>query len=433
MFKALIFVAFLIASVLWFLASFFVLAKNGGDLVEDRLFWPNQRMLLLSNIPFFLFVYLLSGFWSTRLFVLYFVAGEVGVISSFLLSALLGGEGQGFGPRVVWAGKELEMEYPVISKVLQGLALASLLAYFVVASVFYFRHPWGSRELSIPIIKYSLLLLIFVPYPTVLVPVMSMLSSDNLDEETRQHIFINQLGGMVPMVLFVAMVLWAFGVGTGVNAVPLAFPVFSQTLSLRVLLILAAVFAAAILFPYLIGSHRSRNLNEGLLKKRQQIVRDLTNILESPTGPQYNARLTQVSAQVTAMRADFIAHDVVLKKLEDPKFDQPEILARALQRSKDADPRFEFLNDLALYETEIQEVIGDLQRRAATDVEAAAARWAEKFKSRKADLLEELEEARAVRSAPTVWVGTAAATIISGILGEVGKVAWTTISNTLPK
>jgi len=213
MLKILAFVVFLIAFVVWALGVAFCTLKLQKDLLEGRSFWSGELTLLVTYVGFFGFIYLLSGFWSLRLVLLFFIAAQLGALIGYVLNVALGAQSEKSGMRALWAGKEIDIKFPRLTMVGQILSGLIFLSYPVVAGVLYFHHVWSSEALKILIVKYSLLLLILSGYPLFIAIMMSILASENLDEDTRQRFFINQLCGMIPTALFVALAIWAFGIG----------------------------------------------------------------------------------------------------------------------------------------------------------------------------------------------------------------------------
>jgi hypothetical protein len=107
---------------------------------------------------------------------------------------------------------------------------------------------------------------------------------------------------------------------------------------------------------------------------------------------------------------------------------QITLVAEALQKTHGVDPRFIFADGLHALEVDVAEVAADLQSRPPATVEAAAALWGRKYETRKADLAKEMDATTTKKTLVTVGMGAAATTIVSAILSEVGKAAWTVIS-----
>ncbi len=85
------FLLFLCAYALWIWAA----TKMTNQLTRPtmsgaRMFWATESFGLLSNIGFFVLIYLISGFWNWRMLVLFLVASQLGILVAFLLNAILG-------------------------------------------------------------------------------------------------------------------------------------------------------------------------------------------------------------------------------------------------------------------------------------------------------------------------------------------------------
>ena len=189
--KVFLFIAFLVAYALWAWACVLAARKANNDLLTGRWFWSGQYTLMVGYAGFFGFIYLLSGWWSWQFAALFFVAAQLGTLVAFLVNVILGAQSEESAMRVVWAGKELDLKYPRASKL--GSLLVGLigLSYPILAGIVFFRHTWGSEPLRIMIVKYSLLLLILGGYcGSVGRPQQHSVASQNLDESTRQRIFV---------------------------------------------------------------------------------------------------------------------------------------------------------------------------------------------------------------------------------------------------
>jgi hypothetical protein len=207
----------------------------------------------------------------------------------------------------------------------------------------------------------------------------------------------------------------------------------SRTLSVRELLLLLLFFACTVLIPYLIGSQRSRRRRLGFLKEQNAYVVELVDVLESPTPQLWPQKLSALKDDIAARRDKLVADEISLqmKSEMDAGAEIPPqiaLVAEALQKTHDVDPRFIFAEGLHILEVEVAEVASDLQARPPATVEAAAALWGRKYETRKADLAKEMDATTTKKTLVTVGMGAAATTIVSAILSEVGKAAWTVIS-----
>ncbi|MBT9331051.1 hypothetical protein [Paracidobacterium acidisoli] len=431
MLRVLLFAGFLVAYIVWVLACLRASNKLQSDAVKGHTFWASELLLLLNYGAFFGFIWILSGLWSLRLVVMFLLASQLGTLVSLGMAALLGAETPKSAMRAMWMAVELQMQQPMLFKVMTWLTGIVFWCYPIVAGVIYFRHPLYSGVVKILMVKYSLLLLILGGYPLMLVVLIGLLASENLDEETRQGIFINQLGGMIPTALFVALALWAFGAG-GVNH-SFDMAALSGTLSLRTLLLLLLFFACVVLLPYLIGSKRARRRRLDFLQEQSGFIAGLVDVLESPTPLTWQEKLTKLRGELADRRTKLVDDEVSLQmkaELDAGSEVPPQLTlaAEALKNTSGVDARFLFSGSLNKLEEEVSEIAADLQSRPPAGVEAAAALWSKKYETRKADLAKEMESATTKKTLVTVGMGAAATTIVSAILSEVGKAAWTVIS-----
>jgi hypothetical protein len=280
-------------------------------------------------------------------------------------------------------------------------------------------------------VKYTLLCFIGT-YPLLLTTIIGIITSENLDEDTRQGVFISQMTAVIPTALYVALALWAFGVG-GAD-LPVSFGNLSHSFSLRTTLILIAYFGGLVLLPYFIGTQRGKRKRLGLLHEKQEYMRTLADILESPAASRYVSKLTALRDQAAAEREALKqSHQLMLldESATSSPADFPEQatpLVKAYRLSRDLDPRSKFFDYLAQFENQLEEIISDLQARPPATMEDAAAKWSKLYERNNAQLAKEIKRTTGAAPLAGVALGTVATAIVSPILAGVGKAAWSWIS-----
>ncbi len=382
--------------------------------------------MLLVYAGFFGFIFILSGWWSWQLAAIFFVVTELASMIALLANAAMGTQSATTWLRSVWLGAEINARNAKLIKAVMLSTLVVYLAYPIAVGVTYFRHPLFSRSAQGSIVEYSLLLLVLGSYPFSMTSMIGLLSSKDLDEGTRHSIFINQISGSVPTALLVAVGFWVFR--SGAAGFDLSIPGLSQSLSTRAVILIFLFLACTILVPYLLGAQRARRQRKDFLKQRSEYLDALGDILESPTRAFYVTKLTSLSAEIAKSRTTLINSDsaLVTKQQIDggAKLSGIEVLlASAMSKTGYLDERFKFVEALERLETEIGEIVQDLQQRAPATLERAAEKWSRKFKTRKADLDQQINAGTAGKALITVGINTAATTVVSGVLSLVGKAA----------
>jgi hypothetical protein len=431
--KVLLFIVFLICYLGWMVASFFSLNKVKSDLMEGKWFWSSELMLLEGLLGFFGSIYLLSGLWSLKLVLLILIASHIGGLVAWVLNSILGAPPKEAGIRTLWAGKEFDIKYKVVSVTLGVVCGLLSLSYPFVAGVAFFRHPWGSPVLEIQVVKYTLVLLTLSGYVVQMIVIGSLLSSENLDDEIRVRIFINQGIGLIPTAVFVALAFWAFGFGGAPLAVGfLGIP--AGTLSPQMLLLLLILFAVTVLIPYLAGTQLARRRSLALTGKIRDYFDELEDILEAPAARLYLTKLGEVREKINNAQEQFTGGDALLdyerKTRQDGEKagteDRRMVEAIALTRSFDA--RFRFLDSLAKLENSLEEAIADLQQRPPETIEDAARHWSEKYKTRKEELTKTIDAAVSRKPFITATAGSLVWAIVVALVSEVTKTGWQWIS-----
>jgi hypothetical protein len=422
------FLLFLCAYVLWIWAATKMTKQLTRPTMRGaRMFWATESFGLLSNIGFFVLIYLISGFWNWRMLVLFLIASQLGIIVGWLLNALLGSQSEQSYPRIMAAGGEIGLTYPRITLSLVGVSALVTLAYVVAGGIIHFRYPWNSPELHIAAVKYTLIFLIFGNYPAMMAEVAAMLASENLDESTRQQIFINQLAGMIPTALFVALALWAFGAGGA--EVPATFANVSKVFSIRVTLLMVGFFFLLFILPYFIGTQRANRKRTKLLERKRDLTGRLADLLESPVATKYAPGIAQLRSEIGSEWQALTTSSGVFALAQDPNpSEETKAIAAAVNESRSLDPRFQHADGLAAFDAELVEINDDLQAQPPGTVVAAAERWSKKYENRKAELSTNITTTHNAKPLVTAALGMVVSALVSSILSGVGSAAWGAIS-----
>ena len=396
-------------------------------------FWESEMMALAGLAGFFGFIYLLSGFWNAKLVLIMLVAVHVGPLVAWFLNNAFGRNPSQAVARQFWMGAEIGLKTPLLIKIPQWLTTFFLLLYPVVAAVIYFRHTRGSPILQVLEIKCTLLFLTLNGYFLMAALVPKILASENLDDDSRQNIFFSQLGALIPNAVYGAIGAAAFGFDQ--NAVHFeVFGVLSRTVSLELLGILFAFFAATTLIPYLVGAQRARVKEVQLLDQMKSLDAEIEDVLETPIGSHYVIKLDAVQTNAAALRQRLVDQEPILAIYQAIAQDTAQAtvdqlrLKAAMDLTGDLDARWRFKEDLGKLNGELQEIVSNLEQQNPPDLDAAAEKWAKRYASRKGDLKQQIDELWNRKPIVAAGLGSGVMIIVSGILGEVAKTAWGLIS-----
>lgn len=439
--RVLTFILFLVCYIAVFVATVPYSKRIQNDLLVGKWFWDAELGILLAFAPFFLSVYFLAGFWSSGLVVLFLIGAQLGVIVTWAFRALVAEARDKSGPRGLWAGGEFGRTHPFLMILVVAIPILSLTAYPIVAGIAHFTHKIPSRELTLVIFKYSLVALVFSGYPSLVIPLFGVLTSENLDQQSRRFYLASQLGGLITTTLYLSLAFWAFGlgqsrVGVNVGGVPLTF-------SPPLLLLLVAFFLLTTFVPYLIGTVRARRWNLTLSGRKRQFLKSLADVLNEPVGAAYYAHLDRIQKELGAEIQEFTGEDKTVEWLEatdgsgarDDSIPGPlRTLVAGFRKSRGLDPRFRYLDDLREYVTGVQDVVQDLKEKGTeADRRDAAKAWAAKYAIRDGQLDKEIDAAKSVKTGVVAVVGFVMTSVVGALLGEMGKWAWTIVSESLPK
>jgi hypothetical protein len=429
--KILTFFLFLGAVTLQFFASAY-LAKNLNlqRVSGSRFFLATEGRVLLTIFGTLLYIYLLSGLWSGHLVILFLVLSQLGVILGTVLNAALGSSSEKSRSRLTAAMGEFVLNHPLIYGASALLASTSLLGFLVAAAIAHFRYPWSSQPLYVAAVKYTLIGMIFIPNIQVWGRMAAVLSSEDLDEDTRQQVLINQLADMLSYAIFISLALWAFGVGTG--PLPATLATVANTFSARVSIVVLAFPMLLFMLPYWIGTQRGSRFRSKLVAKRRDFTATLADILKTPLATSYIPAITDLRTRVDAELADTMQSSEIMKFHSANIDNPPPGLTYAkpfVEDSQDLDPRFRHVDELIKFDAELQQIDADLTAQPPLRVIRAAERWSRKYEIRKKDLGIEINSSSNTRPVVLLAVGTLLSALISSVLSDVGKTAWSAIAS----
>lgn len=433
--RILTFVLFLVLYGLYFVVATIYVQRLQEAVIRGKWFWSSQVGILLSYVTFFLSVYLLSGFYSPALVILFLVAAECGVLVNAIIRGLLSSAEDKSGQRAIWGGAEFGRNHGFLMVLALAIMLVTLAAYPIVVGIAHFRRTISPGDLTLIIFKDSLVAFVFVGYSLLGPVVFGVLSSENVDQRTRTLYLGSQLSGLITTVLYLALAFWAFGfgqskVGISVGGIPL-------TISPKLFLLLFIFFFFTILLPYTIGTVQAKNQNLSLSEKKRDFLKRLRDILNEPVGQIYYSHLEEFQGDLNKAISEFQEKDKTIKWLAAyegdaipiEKVDKSEkAIIRSFRDSRDLDPRFRYLDDLRKYVSGVREIIEDLKEKPTDPEKKDASRvWAAKYTILEAELEKEIESAGQAKTGVTVVGGFVLTTLATGILGELAKWAGTTI------
>jgi hypothetical protein len=393
-------------------------------------FWATEGMILLTTLSTFVFIYLLSGLWSWQLVAIFLATSQLGVILGTVLNAALGSSPEKSRSRAKALGGEIGLKHPIIFITAISIAAVILLGYFVVGAVIHFRYPWNSQVLYVAAVKYTLLGMIFVPNIPVWGQVAAMLSSEELDENTRQQLLITQWAGILSYAPLISLALWAFGIGAG--PLPATLASIASTFSARVTVIVLAFPILLFMLPYWIGTQRGNRFRVALAGKMLDFTAKLADLLRTPLPTSYIPALAALQAEVLAELTSTMQISPIMAlhpanpNTPDPSFDA---VKDAVADSQDLDPRFQHVDELIKFDAELQQIASDLTAQPPLRVIRAAERWGRKYEIRKTELGAEISSSSNARPVAILAVGTLLSALISSVLSDVGKTAWTAIAS----
>ena len=426
-----VFIAFCVAYVLWTFGAIVVLLKIVSDVRKNRSFVNSELATILSLAGMFGFIYLLSGFFSLSLTILVVLAAQLGIAISGVLWALIGSYQTRWAERAAWAGAELQAKNPV-STMLIGLASAIVLfGYPVLAGILYYGHHYPPAQMTIRVIQLTLLYTFASTLVAQAPLLVRVLSSPDIDEQTRTRFLVVQLGGLVPTALLLALFYWTLpALDTGnfdLSAAGVSLQ-FSPTL----IVVLVLYFVLLILLPYLVGAKRGRETRSQLLERRDDWLKELGQRLRAPTGLGHAAALLELQTGLASEWNSVAASDSMIAwgiGMQLPPAQAAEFkkafqgpIVDAFKDTRADDERFSYMDWLRETQKATAEIAAELQKSTvAEDIDKAATNWADVFREQGDDVQAQIKNNEESKSPGVIFAAWATPLLMSPILDALGK------------
>ena len=476
-----LYILFLIAYVIWSIGLFIVVVKRvGANARRQRTqqFMLSQALLFMSIGGLMVYLYLLSGYFSVFLLLVLLTGMEVAAIIGAGLRGLSGNGDAAPRSSLATATLDFDVRYPTLAKTVTSLLPTVIMAaYPVVCGVLFF---WLPRPALPTRILQATMLYYLVLSGLNAIRTAITVSSENLDEPARQTALLNGTAELVPVMLFLSITFWAFGVGTEGHRVLVGDT--SLVVTPLVFVAIAAYFLVFALLPYVAGTQRGKRKLRLFLDERNSWYDRLHDVLIMPTPKLHERKLVGFEAEVRGSRDAFVNENPVLlldarlraqgakQDVQEAMDDMPELhasismrrptlpaLPEALRRwtklldhagvegenaddfqrflvasmidSRAVDPRFKHLHWFDGLLEEIEEARRSMRRqRTLQDKEAAAATWAQAYRVRAEQITAQIKEIQHTRAPIIVGASAIIGPLGTVILDQFGSFAWQTFS-----
>jgi len=368
----------------------------GGYVLSRRFQKYTMSIFILSInlLGLLAIMWVLSGFFDLLLVGQFLVGGVLMVAISAVLWFLSGLPTNPWMAQMVLEIEDFKRKCPRLSWTIRAVGLLAVLAYALIATVFYFRFHLITELSMVHFLKIASLSIFFVGLFVTLPPILAAMLSKNLDWRTRDFLLIFQFGHLGVSALYLGLILWIFGIGSFAHTVPLGnikFPISPHFLGFMM-----SLFLLAIIGPYISGSKRASRWNVTLLEKERAWLDELLDVLEYPTPGRYVPKLQKI--------LDGIKDDDTIFG-QDEELDRIESLygAEVLR----LDLRFCYRDFLTRLRDRIGENIaqfGELEGDKDAIKETARI-YAEAYRLRRDEIVEVIE--REERFKPKFWIALA--------------------------
>jgi hypothetical protein len=282
--------------------QFSPLAAGQVPMTPGRYFIYSQDYSLLHISSFILPLVLLAGYFNGRLFLLIFVALEVGILVTVVLFWFLESNPSRWYARQVTLNRVLAQTHPYAALLFfVAFPVLLLIVVLIVTGVIYFSY--SGDQLTIRLFQLqSIALLLGAAWWTAYHA--RLLIAPSADENTRSHIFAIMFGRIFLVGIWLAIAFWAFQDAPRVTTDPIQQD-FPLQISPLLFALLVSLFFCCVVVPYVIGARRGKQFRTDLHQKQKEHVDRIASVLRMP------ARLMDISGvmdDLQDLREDLLRH-----------------------------------------------------------------------------------------------------------------------------
>lgn len=423
--KILTYIAFLIIYCLYVWVSTVLLTKFVNR-PKDR-FIDNELLIIIPNLFLFASLFVINHFLNLYLVLFSIAFSNIGLLIASVVWGLLGSPKIPYKAISGWAGTNFAIENIWFSVFYQAVAAIISIAYPIIIGVYYFK---GYLPEQIGTITLECTLIFILASFVLLIPtIISVLTANYIDEDTRSRYLISQFSNLIPYTLYISLLFWIInpggpGKGFTMQNVELTFNPLLFTL-------LMVFFLAFFVLPYFIGIQKAKQMKNDYFESKNDILEHLIKAIDLATPKNIITRLDEVAALIeakfNALKSDNatiidagLAYDAISTAENLPN--QEVFIFNCYKSARAFDKRFmyfDFLNKT------YQDII-DLKSTQSTETDPEAikevfSKYSASIKDDKKDL-NDLNDKKG-GSNPLLWVGLTAlgAPFFSQVMTEVGK------------
>jgi tetratricopeptide (TPR) repeat protein len=349
-----------------------------------------MTILCINLMGFLVSGWIISGILNENEVYLLWIYWFVIVIITGGLWIMLGGAASPWRIRVAWAildyHKRLKGSISRIDVLI--ISISFVYALFFILYLYFLK---GSPSLSSidnlsMFMKAMLLTVILFGYLITVPPVIKLLISRNMDQDTRDLIFVTYFGYLCVSSFYLSLAFWLFEI-CKIDLDIAGTKFISQFVSPYFIVLLFILYICTLLYPYLIGCQRGKRWRELTLNMRTEWINKLLDILEFPTPTIYISKGNDLLEEIKTNRIDFEMRHL---HKGDPKIKSPDEISHLefLYRSdiKRLDPRYSYIEYLNYLELKIKEFIKEVEPLDKNEIEAVAQKYVKILHSRRQEV-----------------------------------------------
>lgn len=426
MIQILVFIAFLAVYFLYLAISMFLFNKLLRK-IEKVTFLENELMILVPNIFFFAFVFIIGRFINLQLFLISVAFSNIGLLLTVIVWNLIGDPKTPFKEISGWVGYNIGIKNNGLILTTSIVSLLILIAYPIIIGIHFFSQHAPDINMVF-VLKYSSILILGT-YVLLLPTMIGILTSAYIDEDTRARIFLNQFTGLIAYSLFISLLFWV----TDTSKVVSSFLLGNVNLvyNPQLLLILICFPILFLVLPYFIGIQKAKRLRKDFLNSNTKILNRIIETIKLSTHADLMSNIEKLEKEIISEYSNLvnsdtgIAHGLEYDKTTSVSQLPPseQLTFQYYQKARPYDSRFgyyDFLNSTYAKILELKVKMGATQY-SQEDKNKLLGNYTEHFKTFKDELISS-NEAKS-KTNPALWIGILAilSPLTSQIISEIGQ------------
>jgi hypothetical protein len=398
--------------------------RSLSKLKEER-FIDNELLIIIPNLFLFASLFIVGHFLNFYLVLISIAFSNIGLLIGFIIWSLLGSPTVPYKAISGWAGFNFGIKTPWFSLVNQGISTLMLVAYPIAIGIYFFK-PLQTANIGLITLECTLIL-ILASYCLLMPTVISVLTANFIDEDTRSRYLISQFSNLIPNSLFISLLFWVLNIGKTGHTYTLQN--VSATFNPLLFGVLMVIFLCFFLLPYFIGIQRAKQLKSDYFDQQDDILHHLSEAIDLSTPKNIGDRLQGIEDLIKTKYFDLKNENIAIETGLTFDATTPDkipaneaFIYNCYREAKAYDKRFIYFNFLDDTFNKITELKDEVTNEPDTAInKETLQKYATYFKDKRKEASDINDKKGS--SNPALWIGIIAllSPFISQLMTDVGK------------